>query len=186
MLRAASTSDSNLLSLGGRSWHFPFDLSFPTVYSRDSLDLCDDFYVNDECQKRSRLFETGFFRLTAEKNRAAPCHLNRHLTRDGPEPESSWQYRTKYIQWSSDTVGGRRGGVLEGGAGGVFMTELSQLPHFSLSSARLMSPRRAERCHFLLSGSGIFSFWILPLSESELCGRRNASTWPQLRILLEM
>lgn len=113
-----------------------------------------------------------------------------------PSPDTWWAWARVLVTiqdkiysvkfWHCRWRGGGTEGCWRGNAGGVFMTELSQLPHFSLSSARLMSPRRAERCHFLLSGSGIFSFWILPLSESELCGRRNASTWPQLRILLEM
>lgn len=186
---AAPTSDSNLLSLGGRSWHFPFDLSFPTVYSQDSLDLRDDFYVNDERQKRSRLLKlagAGSPRRKTARPRVTWA-VTWHVMGPSQSPRDNTGQNIFSEVLTLSVEGGRaRSGCWKGGAGGVFMTELSQLPHFSLSSARLMSPRRAERCHFLLSGSGIFPFWILPLSESELCGRRNASTWPQLRILLEM
>lgn len=75
-----------------------------------------------------------------------------------PRDNTGQNIFSEVLTLSGGGGGGERGVGGGGGAGGVFMTELSQLPHFSLSSARLMSARRAERCHFLLSGSGTFSF----------------------------
>lgn len=99
-------------------------------------------YVND-AQRKWSPFERCCSATTAQGGQVGGgegggdvCHPNHHLTHDGPEPKSRWQYRTKEKKkkiWWHCLRGGRSGGSIHDHA--VTTSSLS------LSSARLMWPR---------------------------------------------